>query len=178
MKIISLYKFTPAEIDIHPDSTMILPGHPLFLPENGELRVARAHIAVRICRLGKNISVKFASRYYDGVTVGLRIVPGGDIYAGMKGVVSAMDNSSVFGAWLDPVAVATDFFVKVGEQMVELDSMLPEIEAAIYEISKYMTLKMGDVILMPAFTVTPELNPSTRLAVSLGDASVVDLKIV
>lgn len=157
---------------------MILPGHPLFLPDNGESRVARAHIAVRICRLGKNISVKFASRYYDGVTVGLRIVPGGNIYSEMNGVVSAMDNSSVFGVWCAPDTVATNFCVKVGEQETELNGISSEIEAAIHEISKYMTLKMGDVILMPEFTVTPELNPSTRLAVSLGNASVVDLKIV
>lgn len=179
MKIISVSRLTPTiEIDIHPDSTLLLPGRPFFLPEDGETRVARVHLAVRISRLGKNISGKFAPRYYDGVTVGLRLTPAGEIPDEMKGIVSGMDSSTVAGEWLEPSSVRDAVEVRVGNETVNVENVLPEVDAAIHEISRYMTLKMGDVLLLPEIMVTPELAPSTRLTASLGTAEVLDLKIV
>ena len=43
------------------------------MPEWGEGWVAPLHPSVRIGRLGKNIARKFASRYYDGVSLSLRV---------------------------------------------------------------------------------------------------------
>lgn len=179
MKIISVSRLTPTiEIDIHPDSTLILPGRPFFLPEDGEKRVARARMAVRISRLGKNISKKFAPRYYDGVTVGLRLTPPGEIPEEMKGVVSGMDSSTVVGEWLEPSSVRDAIEVKVGAECACVENVLPDIDVAIHEISRYMTLKMGDVLLLPEIMATPELAPSSRLSASLGTVEVLDLKIV
>ncbi len=179
MKIISVHRLDPAlVIDIHPDSTVVLPGRPFFLPEDGDLRVARAHVAVRISRLGKNISRKFAPRYYDGITVGLRLTPAGEIADEMKGIVSAMDSSTVFGEWQEPSEVQPEVEANVGGATCVLDGLLPEIDFAISEISKYMTLKMGDVVMLPEFYVTPGLVSSMRLVVALGGAGVLDLKVV
>lgn len=179
MKIIRVIRTsTPLSIDIHPDSTMILPGRPFFLPDDGDERVARVHIAVRISRLGKNISKKFASRYYDGVSVGLRLTPAGNLPVEMQGVVSAMDSSTVTGEWIEPSKVQEKFEVNVAGEVGEVTGLLPNVDCAINEISKYMTLKMGDVILMPEILVTPGLMTSTRLTASMDGAEVLDLKVV
>ncbi|MDE5650730.1 MAG: fumarylacetoacetate hydrolase family protein, partial [Duncaniella sp.] len=160
------------------DSTVVLPGRPFFLPEDGDLRVARAHVAVRISRLGKNISRKFAPRYYDGITVGLRLTPAGEIADEMKGVVSAMDSSTVFGEWREPSVAEAEMEANVGGVTCALGGLLPQIDCAISEISKYMTLKMGDVVMLPVFYVTPELVSSMRLVVEAGGTVVLDLKVV
>ncbi|MDE6115912.1 MAG: fumarylacetoacetate hydrolase family protein [Duncaniella sp.] len=179
MKIISVHRLDPSlVIDIHPDSTVVLPGRPFFLPEDGDLRVARAHVAVRISRLGKNISRKFAPRYYDGITVGLRLTPAGEIADEMKGVVSAMDSSTVFGEWREPSVAEAEMEANVGGVTCALGGLLPQIDCAISEISKYMTLKMGDVVMLPVFYVTPELVSSMRLVVEAGGTVVLDLKVV
>lgn len=178
MKIISLYQITPGlDIDIHPDSTMILPGRPLFLPDDGTTMEAKAHVAVRISRLGKNIAAKFASRYYDGVTVGLRIVPasGSEL---TPGVVSAMDNSSVMSEWQDVTLADTGFVAEIDGGEIEIGVIRPQIDASIHEVSRFMTLKMGDILLLPAFAETSALLPSSRLSVKIDGGSVLDMKII
>ncbi|MBR1712952.1 MAG: fumarylacetoacetate hydrolase family protein [Alloprevotella sp.] len=52
-----------------PDTALLTRGRPLFLPEWAEPCAVQAHLAVRICRLGKGIPARFAHRYYDAVTV-------------------------------------------------------------------------------------------------------------
>lgn len=178
MKIISLYQTTPGlDIDIHPDSTMILPGRPLFLPDEGTPMQAKAHVAVRISRLGKNIATKFASRYYDGVTVGLRIVPASGLDL-TPGVISAMDNSSVMSEWRDVTLADAGFVAEIDGTEIEIGIIRPQIDAAIHEVGRYMTLKMGDILLLPAFAETSALLPSSRLSVKIDGGSVLDMKII
>lgn len=42
-------------------------------------------LAFRVCRLGKGIAVKFASRYYDAVTVAVRPVAGSMLPGAARG---------------------------------------------------------------------------------------------
>lgn len=179
MKIISLHSVTPAlSLDIHPDSTVVMSGRPLFLPEDSGEMVAEGHLAVRISRLGKNISVKFASRYYDAVTILLRILPASGIPEGMEGVYSALDASSVMGEWCDRDVVATPFEVTLDGDNYQMEALVSGIETAIHEVSRYMTLKIGDVLLLPVFGVTSPLSPSSHLHASIGASEVIDVKIV
>ena len=66
MKIIRLTGSEPlSDIDFHPDSALLLPGRPLFYPDFGGDWHACLFLAIRINRLGKSVSEKFAPRYYD-----------------------------------------------------------------------------------------------------------------
>ena len=56
---------------LKPDSALQKPGKPFFVPDHLGRIDYEAELVVRICRLGKNIPVRFAHRYYDAVTVGL-----------------------------------------------------------------------------------------------------------
>ena len=55
----------------HADSALLKDGKPFFIPEFAEPCTYQVELVVRICRLGKSIPERFASRYYDGVTVGI-----------------------------------------------------------------------------------------------------------
>ena len=58
-------------IFMKPDSAVIQKGKPFFLPDYSKRVEYETELVVRICRLGKNISQRFASRYYDAVTLGI-----------------------------------------------------------------------------------------------------------
>lgn len=53
------------------DSSIIQPGKPFFVPDFANRFEYETEIVVRISRVGKDISERFAHRYYDEVTVGI-----------------------------------------------------------------------------------------------------------
>ena len=53
------------------DSAILNQGKPFFIPDHLGRIDYETEMVVRICRLGKNISERFAHRYYDAVTVGI-----------------------------------------------------------------------------------------------------------
>ena len=53
------------------DSALLKPGRPFFVPDHLGRIDYEAEVVVRICRLGKNIPLRFAHRYYDAMTVGI-----------------------------------------------------------------------------------------------------------
>ncbi|MCM1355399.1 MAG: fumarylacetoacetate hydrolase family protein [Staphylococcus sp.] len=177
MKFIRLKSLSPElSLDIHPDSAMILPGRPLFMPEWGEGWVGDVYVAVRIGRLGKNVGRKFASRYYDGISLALHVnLPATDVDSG---VLSGMDSTLVYGEWLPAETVAGAMTVDSGADRVECPALDGEIEDAISRVSQYMTLKMGDVIMLPVVGLQLALREQSHLALSVNSAEVLTLKVV
>lgn len=53
------------------DSALITRGRPFFIPDYTKECEYEAELVVRICRMGRSISERFAHRYYDAVTVGV-----------------------------------------------------------------------------------------------------------
>jgi 2-keto-4-pentenoate hydratase/2-oxohepta-3-ene-1,7-dioic acid hydratase in catechol pathway len=53
------------------DSALITRGKPFFIPDYTKECEYEAELVVRICRMGRSISERFAHRYYDAVTVGV-----------------------------------------------------------------------------------------------------------
>ena len=53
------------------DSAILNQGKPFFIPDHLGRIDYETEVVVRICRLGKNISERFAHRYYDALTVGI-----------------------------------------------------------------------------------------------------------
>ena len=53
------------------DSALLKDHKPFFIPDDMGKIECEAEVVVRICRLGKTISERFAHRYYDAVTVGI-----------------------------------------------------------------------------------------------------------
>ena len=87
------------------DSALLKPGRPFFVPDHLGRIDYEAEVVVRICRLGKNIPVRFAHRYYDALTVGIdftardmqrRASEAGQPWTICKG----FDGSAAIGEWV------------------------------------------------------------------------------
>lgn len=53
------------------DSALVTRGRPFFIPDYTQECEYETELVVRICRMGRSISERFAHRYYDAVTVGV-----------------------------------------------------------------------------------------------------------
>lgn len=185
MKIIALLRqdlslpstsATPARIV--PDSAMVLPGRPVFVPDMGRGWVGQPVLALRLGRLGRDIAPKFASRYVDAATVALWLrLPEEDAELS-AGLLDGLDASLAAGTWI-PAGELTAPSVPVSTPCAEISVELrAEIESAVPAVSRYMTLKMGDIILAGPAGPPLELSAGSRVTASLAGREVLSVKIL
>ncbi len=145
------------------DSALLKPGRPFFVPDHWGRIDYEAEVVVRICRLGKNISQRFAHRYYDAVTVGIDFTAR-DLQreASQNGqpwtICKGFDGSAAIGEWVDIAKFrnvqALHFHLdKNGETVQEgcTSDMFYGVDEIIAYISQFFTLKTGDLL----YTGTP-----------------------
>ncbi|AJR03423.1 fumarylacetoacetate hydrolase family protein [Siansivirga zeaxanthinifaciens] len=156
-------KPTDPVVFLKPDTSILLKKQPFFIPDFSNDVHYEVEILVKINRIGKHIDRKFAHKYYDEIGLGIDFTAR-DLQARLKekGLpwekAKAFDGSAVIGNWL-PVSNFSDvnaieFSLKKNENIVQLGNtshMLWKIDELIEYISKYFTLKIGDII----FTGTP-----------------------
>lgn len=148
---------------LKPDTAIILKNQPFFIPEFSQDVHYEVELLVRINRIGKHIDRKFAHKYYDEIGLGIDFTAR-DLQTKLKekGLpwekAKAFDGSALIGNFVDKSTFADiksiDFSLeKNGDCVQKGNSMLMmwEIDALVEYISKYFTLKIGDVI----FTGTP-----------------------
>ena len=151
-------------IFLKPDSAILRDGKPFFLPDFSHEVHYETEIVVHICRLGKHITPRFASRYYDSVTVGIdftardlqrRFRESGHPWELSKG----FDNSAAIGEFVPLAHVGgdvqnLDFHLDIDGKTVQQGctaDMLFRVDDLIAYVSRFMTLKMGDLL----YTGTP-----------------------
>ena len=151
-------------IFLKPDSAILRDGKPFFLPDFSQEVHYETEVVVHICRLGKHIAPRFASRYYDTVTVGIdftardlqrRFRELGHPWELSKG----FDNSAAIGEFVPLSSAGGDvqnlnFRLDIDGQTVQQGctaDMLFRVDEIIAYVSRFMTLKMGDLL----FTGTP-----------------------
>jgi 2-keto-4-pentenoate hydratase/2-oxohepta-3-ene-1,7-dioic acid hydratase in catechol pathway len=157
----------PAEpvVFMKPDSALLRSNKPFFLPDFSNEVHYETEIIVRINRLGKNISEKFASRYYDEVGIGIDFTAR-DLQRKLREagnpweISKAFDNSAAISEFI-PVGELKNgvnnlnFHLDLNGQTVQQGNtanQLFNIDKIIAYISKFFTLKIGDII----FTGTPQ----------------------
>lgn len=144
---------------IKADSTLLKNGKPFFIPTFTDNCVFRPGLAVRISRLGKTISRRFAYRYYDAVTVALEFVAE-DMRQNLSSEgVSAdlstnLDGSMAIGEFI-PLAgnencANAGFSVRVGTGCYEetRQNMQYGIDDIIACLSEIMSLRQGDLLFL------------------------------
>lgn len=144
MKIIGfVYHNGSTEMVLKGDSCLLNGRKPFFMPDwTNEVGVTDC-IILRVSRLGKEISPKFAHRYYDAIT------PGADFIA----LDVAREAQQAGKPWTK--AIAFDYSLAIGEWInndemsaAELlnDELIISPEEAIAQASKVMTIRQGDLI--------------------------------
>ena len=58
-------------IFLKPDTALLLKKQPFFIPDFSEDVHYEVELVLRICKEGKNIQEKFATKYFDAITVGI-----------------------------------------------------------------------------------------------------------
>ena len=145
-------------IFMKPDSAILKDGKPFFIPDFSNEVHYETELVVRINRLGKNISPRFASRYYDALTVGIdftardlqrKFREAGNPWELCKG----FDSSAAIGTFV-PVDRYKDIqSLNDGKEVQRgcTADMLFKVDDIIAYVSKFVTLKIGDLL----FTGTP-----------------------
>ena len=155
------------------DSALLKGGRPFFVPDEFGAIDGQAHMVVRICRLGKCIPERFAHRYYDAVTVGIdftaremltRLRRQGLPWELAKG----FDGSAAIGEWVGKELLrgvqSASFRIDADGQAANegyTGDMLFGVDALIAHISRFCTLKTGDLLYTGA--------PSAPFPVAIGN---------
>jgi len=148
---------------LKPDTAILLKKQPFFLPDFSNDVHHEVEILVKIKKVGKHIQKKFAHKYYDEIGLGIDFTAR-DIQKQLKekGLpwekAKSFDGAAVIGDWINTSHFenvdAIPFSLQKNDDLVQQGNtshMLWKIDEIIEYVSKYFTLKIGDII----FTGTP-----------------------
>ena len=175
-------------IFMKPDSAIIKNGKHFYVPDFLGRVDYEAEIVVRINKLGKSIPARFAHRYYDAITVGIdftardmqrKLIENGEPWDLSKG----FDGSAVLGEFRSVEKYNindVDFSLTIDNEVVQkanTSQMYFSVDEIIAYVSRFCTLKTGDLI----FTGTPagvgEAKIGTHLKGYIGDEKVLDFHV-
>lgn len=146
-----------------PDTAALRNNKPFYLPDFSSEIHYETELIIKINRIGKNISPKFAHRYYDEIGLGVDFTAR-DLQRKLKAegkpweICKAFDNSAVIGNFLPKEQFDDiqdiDFHLDINGVTVQKGNskdMIFRIDDLIAYVSRFFTLKIGDVL----FTGTP-----------------------
>ncbi len=148
---------------IKPDTSILLKKQPFFIPDFSNDIHHEVEVLVKINKVGKYIDKKFAHKYYNEVSLGIDFTAR-DLQAKLKAKglpwekAKAFDGAAVIGKWVSKEEYedidTIDFRLEKNGEIAQQGNtrlMLWKIDELIEYVSKYFTLKIGDII----FTGTP-----------------------
>ncbi len=146
-----------------PDTALLPKRTPFYIPDFTKDLHYECELVVRICKVGKNISEKFANTYYEEIGIGIDFTAR-DLQEECKQksqpweIAKAFDNSApisekfIHKSELDLSKI--QFELKKNGVIVQQGNskqMIFSIDKIIAYVSQFITLKIGDLI----FTGTP-----------------------
>lgn len=151
-------------IFLKPDTAILPKKTPFVIPEFSKEVHHEVEVLIKICKVGKYISPKFAHKYYDEIGLGIDFTAR-DLQAKLKekGLpwekAKAFDHSAIIGDFLPKKNYSSleniNFELRSNGEVVQQGStalMLWNIDEIISYVSQFFTLKKGDII----FTGTPK----------------------
>ncbi len=163
--IAELQNEKPSEpvVFMKPDSAILLKQHPFVIPEFSNNIQHEIELIVKINKVGKYIDTKFAHKYYDEISVGIDFTAR-DLQNELKekGLpwekAKSFDGSAVIGEFLPKSQFNSlenlTFELTNNNKTVQKGNtslMMWNIDELISFVSRYFTLKIGDIV----FTGTP-----------------------
>lgn len=171
-----------------PDTALLKNEDSFYLPDFSKEVHHEVEVVVKISRNGRHIEEKFANKYYEEVSVGIDFTAR-DIQQQCKekGLpwekAKAFDGSAPFGSFIKKTSAdlnQLDFHLEIDGKTVQRGNtrdMIFSIDKIIAYISKFITLKTGDLI----FTGTPEgvgaVRAGDRLEAFIGNQPLLRLQV-
>lgn len=197
MTIIALYNNYPLASFNHieksgsytlPETAQLKNGKPFFIPDYAVPCLIEVHFAVRISRLGRNIGRRFAHRYYDAATVVPHFFSPSMLELAQKNGLpwsSAMgfDSSVPIGDFL---SLSSDevqhqaFSLSVDGKPVmkgNTANMLQSVDEIIADVSRFHTLRRGDLLLTGAPVVPLPIAMNSRVEAFLNEEKVLSFNV-
>jgi 2-keto-4-pentenoate hydratase/2-oxohepta-3-ene-1,7-dioic acid hydratase in catechol pathway len=176
-------------IFLKPDTALLRNNAPFYYPDFSKEIHHEVEVIVRICKEGKHINEQFAHKYYDAVGLGIDFTAR-DIQAKLKqnsypwDIAKGFDGSAPISEWIPKETFADlqnlNFRLEVnGEvrQQGNTSLMIFKIDFLIAYLSRFFTLKTGDII----FTGTPSgvgpVKIGDRLTAYLEGRKMLDFEI-
>lgn len=150
-------------IFMKPETALLKDNSPFYLPDFSSQIEYEAEIVVRISKMGKNIASKFAHRYYDSIALGIDFTAR-DLQNQLKAsgspweICKGFDNSAPISKFISTQNLNLSdlsFSLSLNGNNVQqgnTSDMIWCIDEIISFVSRYFTLKTGDLI----FTGTPQ----------------------
>lgn len=179
-----------------PDTALLGSKRPFFIPDFAPVCRAHLHLAVRICRLGRSISERFAHRYYDAMAPVVHFTAHPLLEQLQEAgrpwdVACGFDSSLSVGTFrsLPPVVRGSDgtgdadapsYVLHMnGRSMVQLPCApsLKAVDACIARVSQFYTLRQGDMLVLGQSETAPEVHIDDRLAVFEGPDEVLAFNV-
>ena len=174
---------------LKPDTSILLNQQPFFIPDFSNEVHHEVEVLVKINRVGKYIDSKFAHKYYEQIGLGIDFTAR-DLQQELKAKglpwekSKAFDGSSVIGKWVPKSNYNNvnniSFSLLKNNQIVQsstTEEMLWGIDEIIAYVSRYFTLKIGDII----FTGTPsgvgKVQPDDFLIGYIGEEEFFSIKV-
>ena len=170
---------------VKPD-TALLRTHMFYIPPFSNNIHYELELVVKIKKVGKSISKRFAHKYYDEISLGLDLTAR-DLQKECKEkgmpweIAKGFDSSAPIGKWYQKKDLKSlnFYLLKNGEKVQEGNpsQMVFDIDRIIEYVSKFMTLKKGDLI----FTGTPsgvgKMEANDAFEAYLDGKKTIDLKV-
>lgn len=172
------------------ESSLIRDHKPFFVPDFAERFDYETELVIRIAHVGKDISERFAHRYYEEVTVGIDFTAR-DLQAKLKSnglpwdICKGFDGSAAVGTFVKIADCGgdvqnIDFHLDLNGETVQKGNsrdMLFTVDKIVSYCSRFFTLKTGDLI----FTGTPvgvgPVKEGDLLEAYIGDKKLLNQKI-
>jgi len=172
-----------------PDVAHLKPGNPFFYPSFTKDLHYECELVVKLCKVGKNISQKFAHKYYNEIGLGIDFTARdlqeickekGHPWEIAKSFEHSAPISKEFINKEELNLENTSFSLSKNDKIVQVGNtkdMIFSIDQIIVYVSQFMTLKTGDLI----YTGTPAgVGPviiGDKLTGFIGERKMFDLNI-
>ena len=171
-----------------PETALLKDNEPFYYPDFSTDIHHEIEVVIKISKMGKNIDEKFAHKYYDEIGLGVDFTAR-DIQSKLKSKGLPWDLAKGFNGSA-PISKFTskssfdltnlDFSLSVNgalKQIGNTSHMIYSFDYLIAFVSRYFTLKTGDLI----FTGTPAgvgpVVPGDRLIGKIGEIEMLDFEI-
>jgi len=203
MKIFAVYRnnksFNPDNIQVVnqdfpvfyylSETSLIRINRHFFYPDFSQCIVAESDFVIKINRVGKNIPEKFAERYYDEISMAVRFTAE-DLFIlakenGMPWSMSKSWEGSVALGKFEKISELNKNVPMSGKLLINgneiyistLDQLQFSFNSIISFLSRFSTLKMGDLIFAGNSPIIKEIKIDDRILVELNGKKILDFQV-
>lgn len=175
-------------ISIKPDTALLRNNNAFFIPDFSSVIEYQLFLVIKLSKMGKCISKNFAHRYYQEVGIAVNFTAK-DVFETCirqkqaTDMAYSFDNSSAISpAFIKKEELSSHFsfsLLKNQEKVQEasISEMNFSIDEAIAHISKYVTLKIGDYVLLGSPNKTDLIKKEDRFQGFINDRLLLDFNI-